>query len=152
MPAWKPRSFRKAPFIAASMAATLAWGTPSQARVTAMVTDSRAPVFDGVPIGSAGPYETLHGRVFGELDPGDPHNTIIQDTQFAPRDAHGKVPAAFVESAVNEIIAKRMNKKQQMRWNRTTVQSFLDVRYRRAERQARGRLPPSRSGLPAHQR
>jgi hypothetical protein len=29
--------------------------------------------------------------------------------------------------AVNEIIAKRMNKKQQMRWNRTTVQSFLDV-------------------------
>jgi hypothetical protein len=36
--------------------------------------------------------------------------------------------ALFVESAVNEIIAKRMNKKQQMRWNRTTVQSFLDVR------------------------
>jgi hypothetical protein len=33
-----------------------------------------------------------------------------------------------VESAVNEIIAKRMNKKQQRRWNRTTVQSFLDVR------------------------
>jgi hypothetical protein len=35
---------------------------------------------------------------------------------------------AFVESAVNEIIAKRMNKKQQMRWNRATVQPFLDVR------------------------
>jgi hypothetical protein len=29
---------------------------------------------------------------------------------------------------VNEIIAKRMNKKQQMRWNRTTAQSVLDVR------------------------
>jgi hypothetical protein len=28
----------------------------------------------------------------------------------------------------NEIIAKRMNKKQQMRWNRATVQPFLDVR------------------------
>jgi hypothetical protein len=27
-----------------------------------------------------------------------------------------------------EIIAKRMNKKQQMRWNRATVQPFLDVR------------------------
>jgi hypothetical protein len=25
-------------------------------------------------------------------------------------------------------LAKRMNKKQQMSWNRTTVQSFLDVR------------------------
>jgi hypothetical protein len=33
-----------------------------------------------------------------------------------------------VESAVNEIVAKRMNKKQQMRWNRMTVQPFLDVR------------------------
>ena len=33
-----------------------------------------------------------------------------------------------MESSVNEIIANRMNKKQQMRWNRATVQSFLDVR------------------------
>jgi len=33
-----------------------------------------------------------------------------------------------VESAVNEIVAKRMNKKQQMRWSRATVQPFLDVR------------------------
>jgi hypothetical protein len=38
------------------------------------------------------------------------------------------ISTAFVESAVNEIIAKRMNKKQQMRWNRATVQPFLDVR------------------------
>jgi hypothetical protein len=38
------------------------------------------------------------------------------------------ISTAFVESAVNEIIAKRMNKKQQMRWSRTTVQPFLDVR------------------------
>ena len=33
-----------------------------------------------------------------------------------------------MESAVNEIVAKRMNKAQQMRWNRATVQPFLDVR------------------------
>jgi hypothetical protein len=38
------------------------------------------------------------------------------------------ISTAFVESAVNETVAKRMNKKQQMRWNRTTVQPFLDVR------------------------
>jgi hypothetical protein len=38
------------------------------------------------------------------------------------------ISTAFVESAVNEIVAKRMNKKQQMRWNRMTVQPFLDVR------------------------
>src|SRR3712207_9037880 len=34
---------------------------------------------------------------------------------------------AFVASAVNEIVAKRMTKRQQMRWSRATVQPFLDV-------------------------
>jgi hypothetical protein len=38
------------------------------------------------------------------------------------------ISTAFVESAVNEIVAKRMSKKQQMRWSRATVQPFLDVR------------------------
>jgi hypothetical protein len=38
------------------------------------------------------------------------------------------ISTEFAESAVNEIIAKRMTKKQQMRWNRYTVQHFLNVR------------------------
>ena len=38
------------------------------------------------------------------------------------------ISTAFVESAVSEILSKRMIKKQQMRWNRWTVQPFLDVR------------------------
>jgi hypothetical protein len=37
------------------------------------------------------------------------------------------ISTAFVESAVNEILSKRMIKKQQMRWNRWTLQPFLDV-------------------------
>ena len=48
---------------------------------------------------------------------------------YAARRRRGEpISTAFVESAVGEIITKRMNKKQQMRWNRTTVQPFLDVR------------------------
>jgi len=48
---------------------------------------------------------------------------------YAARRRHGEpISTAFVESAVNEIVAKRMNKRQQMRWNRMTVQSFLNVR------------------------
>lgn len=39
-----------------------------------------------------------------------------------------RISTAFTESAVNEVIAQRMNKKQQMRWNRYTVQPFLTVR------------------------
>jgi hypothetical protein len=38
------------------------------------------------------------------------------------------ISTAQAESAVNEIVAKRMVKKQQMRWNRHTVQLFLNVR------------------------
>jgi hypothetical protein len=34
------------------------------------------------------------------------------------------ISTAFVESAVNEIVSRRMIKKQQMRWNRWTVQPF----------------------------
>ena len=48
---------------------------------------------------------------------------------YAARRRRGEpISTAFVESAVNEIVAKRMNKKQQMGWNRTTVQPFLEVR------------------------
>jgi hypothetical protein len=38
------------------------------------------------------------------------------------------ISTAFVESAVNEILSKRMIKKRQMLWNRRAVQPFLDVR------------------------
>ena len=49
--------------------------------------------------------------------------------RYAARRRNGEpISTAFVESSVNEIIAKRVNKKQQMRWNRATVQPFLDVR------------------------
>ena len=48
---------------------------------------------------------------------------------YAARRRRGEpISTAFVESAINEIVAKRMTKAQQMRWNRATVQPFLDVR------------------------
>jgi hypothetical protein len=48
---------------------------------------------------------------------------------YAARRRNGEpISTAFVESAVNEIVAKRMTKRQQMRWNRATVRPFLKVR------------------------
>jgi hypothetical protein len=48
---------------------------------------------------------------------------------YAARRRRGEpIATSFVESAVDEIVAWRMNKVQQMRWNRTTAQPFLDVR------------------------
>jgi hypothetical protein len=87
---------KKFPFIGALMpaiaAATLGFGMEAQAHVASIVIDSpAAPAFAGAAIGAAGPYVTLKGRVFGELDPHDPHNTIIQDIELAPKDSHGMV-------------------------------------------------------------
>ena len=48
---------------------------------------------------------------------------------YAARRRCGEATAtSFVESAVDEIIAWRMAKKQQMRWNRAAAQPVLDVR------------------------
>jgi hypothetical protein len=48
---------------------------------------------------------------------------------YAARRRRGEpISTAFVESAVNAIVAKRLNKRQQMRWSRASVQPFLDVR------------------------
>ena len=48
---------------------------------------------------------------------------------YAARRRRGQpISTAFVESAVNEIVAKRMTKRQQMRWDRATVRPFLGVR------------------------
>lgn len=80
----------KATVLVVLLAAALA--TPASARVVRFVIDTRtSPAFGGATFGSAGQYETLAGRVFGELDPADPLNSIIQDIQLAPRNANGKV-------------------------------------------------------------
>jgi hypothetical protein len=48
---------------------------------------------------------------------------------YGERRREGKpISTGWVESAINEIIAKRMGKSQQMRWNRWNVQPFLAVR------------------------
>ena len=41
-----------------------------------------------------------------------------------------KISTAFVESMVNEVISKRMVKKQQMRWTKQGAHLLLQVRVR----------------------
>ena len=79
--------------IAATVAgALLAWAPSAEARVTKIIIDPKtSPAFGGESYGAAGQYETLAGRAFGELDPRDPHNAIIQDIDLAPTNARGKV-------------------------------------------------------------
>src|SRR5687768_8348216 len=68
------------------------FAAPAQAEVKRIVIDKKvSPAFDGRSFGSAGQYETLAGRAFGELDPAEMHNRIITDIQLAPRNSNGKV-------------------------------------------------------------
>ena len=57
---------------------------PLHARITKIVVDEKiSPAFckgaSCASYGDAGQYEQIVGRAFGELDPGDPLNKIIQD-------------------------------------------------------------------------
>jgi hypothetical protein len=64
----------------------------AQARITQIkVTRIESPTFEGLSFGNVGQYEKLVGRVTGELDPADPHNSVITDIALAPRNARGKV-------------------------------------------------------------
>ena len=78
-----------------------AWTIPTEARVTRIVVDQRAP--EGQPFPEVGQFERLSGRAFGELDPHDRHNRIIQDIRLAPRNAAGNVEYVATFSLVKPI-------------------------------------------------
>lgn len=67
----------------------------AEARITRIEIDpalSQSPTFAGKTFGSAGAYEKLRGKAYGELDPADPRNAVITDLELAPRNpATGKV-------------------------------------------------------------
>ena len=52
---------------------------------------------------------------------------------------HGEpIATGFVESAVNQVVSKRLVKKQQMRWTPTGAHQLLQVRTRVLNKQLRG--------------
>src|SRR5450631_665147 len=86
------RKFLVKPSTALAGALLATFASTAQARVTKIVVEKQvSPAFNGASFGSVGPYETLAGRAFGELDPNDPHNAIIQDIKLAPRNGRGMV-------------------------------------------------------------
>ncbi len=79
-------------FWAAAAIASAMTLSGAEARVVRIVFDNKlSPAFDGAAFGTAGQYETLTGHAFGELDPSDPRNKVIQDIALAPRNARGMV-------------------------------------------------------------
>jgi hypothetical protein len=58
---------------------------------------------------------------------------------YADRRRHGEpIATGFVESAVNQVVSKRLVKKQQMRWTPSGAHHLLQVRTRVLNQQLRG--------------
>ena len=72
------------------MISTFAVAPRASAEITKLTYERKA-FEDGRVFGSVGAYEMISGRLFGEIDPGDPHNRVIVDIDKAPRNARGRV-------------------------------------------------------------
>src|SRR5262249_9413663 len=64
--------------------------------------------------GDAGQYETLAGKAFGELDPNDRRNAVIQDIKLAPRNARGMVEYTATFQIVKPV---DMSKSSHLMWH-----------------------------------
>jgi hypothetical protein len=58
---------------------------------------------------------------------------------YADRHRHSEpIATGFVESAVNQVVSKRLVKRQQMRWTPTGAHHLLQIRTRALNKQLRG--------------
>jgi hypothetical protein len=80
---------------------------PSHARVTRVVVESRAPQHD-LHEGKIA-YERIQGVIYGEVDPRDRRNAIIQDIALAPRNDHGMVEYAATFTLLKPIKLSESN-------------------------------------------
>ena len=92
--------------MAAGLAASLG---PAQARIVRLEVLRTEPAFGGQAFGSAGGYEKIVARAYGEVDPADPGNAIIQDLNLAPRNARGLVAYATEVELLKPVDAGRGN-------------------------------------------
>lgn len=64
---------------------------PLQARIVRMYVAKSEPYLNGTVFGTAGSYVRITGMAYGDVDPANPLNSMIQDIQLAPRNAGGRV-------------------------------------------------------------
>ena len=90
--------------------ATMSFIDTAEARITKIVIDKRTPVFEGTTFGAVGAYEQLDGTAYGEIDPGNPLNAIIQDLELAPRNARGMVEYSMGISILKPLDMSKGNR------------------------------------------
>ena len=74
-----------------AVALLFAGARDASARVVRIEILWRGAAYDGRSFGAVGPYEKIVGRAYGEVDPRDRRNAVINDVLLAPRNARGMV-------------------------------------------------------------
>jgi hypothetical protein len=91
----------------------------------------------------------------GPMDDGPGSGPAFFDTRYAipnygERYRHGqRISTGFVESAVNQVVSKRMANKQQMQWTQRGAHLLLQVRTRVLRRRMGAGVPGLVSRIPA---
>jgi Alpha/beta hydrolase domain len=80
-----------APMLSATVAFVALAPTVSQARIVRLEITETKPAFGGRNFGEVGVYERVIGKAYGEVDPQQPSNAMIQDIALAPKNAKGMV-------------------------------------------------------------
>ena len=75
----------------------------AQARVTRIVFGAPTYPFASTNFGLVGQYEQLDGTAYGEIDPRDPLNAVIQDIDLAPRNSRGMVEYTTAVSILKPV-------------------------------------------------
>jgi len=63
----------------------------AEANIARVIVTKTEPYLEGKTFGSAGSYIRISGQAYGEVDPQNPLNSIIQDIRFAPVNRRGMV-------------------------------------------------------------
>jgi hypothetical protein len=82
----------------------------AEARIVRIEIVAReSPAFGGRRFGAVGQYEKLVGRAYGEVDPSDRRNALIQDILLAPRNARGMVEYVATFTILRPLDAAKGN-------------------------------------------
>jgi hypothetical protein len=104
---------------------------PTRSGVSHLEITRREPFAGGMTFGATGSYEKLVGTATLEVDPGDPHNSFIQDIGKAPRNAQGMVEYSTEVYILKPVDLSKGNGKiffqANNRGNKSILQQFDDA-------------------------
>src|SRR5439155_19281855 len=81
----------------------------ARAHIVRVEIVSRATAYGGRRFGAVGQYEKIIGRAYGEVDPADRRNALIQDILLAPRNARGMVEYVATFTLLRPLDASKGN-------------------------------------------